>query len=190
MKLYALAWMCLLAAVAAAQGSAGTGAHLPSQAAADLIKNAAGADGAFLAAGLVNETFQTDNLATVIQFPTEGIVVLHLTGSDIRQALERSVSLYPQPNGSFLQLSGITAEFSASAPSGHRITNATIAGAPIDAARTYNIAMPSSLGQGNLGYFKIWDKTKIAKTLTGTTMESVLSGKSYSATAPRWVSRS
>ncbi len=162
------------------------GSNSASQAAADLLREYAGADGAFIAAGLINKTFDKDNLASLIQYPTDEVVVVSLTGSEVRQALERSVSLYPLPNPSFLQLSGIEATFSKGAAIGQRIVNVTVGGVKLDDKRTYAIAMPASLAQGGSGYFKIWDSSKIAKTFKNVTVASVLKGKHAADTSPRW----
>lgn len=162
-----------------------TGANKASQAAADEIKSAAGTDAAFLAAALVKKDCDKENLASILQYPTDQIVVVNLSGTLLKQALERSVSLYPQPNTSFLQLSGVEATFKKSAASGSRIITVTVAGSPISADKTYSIAMPASLGRGGLGYFKIWDKTKIVKTLDKTA-EEILKGKKFVDTSPRW----
>lgn len=182
LTLFAICCACL---AAADTDSAETGAHKPSQAAADEIRAAAGADGAFLAAALVKKEADKDNLATLLQYPTDQIVIVKLSGAQLRQALERSVSLYPQPNTSFLQLSGMDAAFRKSAPSGSRIVSANVGGSPIDNEKSYLIAMPASLGRGGLGYFKIWDKTKIVKTLDRTA-EDILKGKKFVDTSPRW----
>lgn len=178
----AAAFSCL-----AIQRGPAVDAHLPSQAAADVLREAANADGAFLAAGLVKDSFSKDNLATLVQYPEDEVVVLALKGSQIRQAFERSISLYPQQNTSFLQVSGFEIGFDPSAAPGQRIKRVTAAGGPLDDSRTYNIAMPASLGRGGLGYFKIWDKNKIVSTLPNTTVEKVLSGKKFAETSPRWV---
>jgi 2',3'-cyclic-nucleotide 2'-phosphodiesterase (5'-nucleotidase family) len=171
----------------AAQRGASVEAHLPSQAAADVLREAAGSDGAFLAAGLVKESFNRENLASLLQYPEDEVVVLALKGAQIRQAFERSISLYPQQNTSFLQVSGFEIVFDPSASPGSRIKRVTAGGSALDESRTYNVAMPSSLGRGGLGYFKIWDKTKIVSTLPNTTVEKVLAEKKMAETAPRWV---
>jgi len=176
-----------VALFAAQQKGPAVEAHLPSQAAADVLRDAAGADGAFLAAGLVKETFQQDNLASLIQYPDDEIVILGLKGNLIRQAFERSVSLYPQQNTSFLQVSGFEIVFDPDAAPGSRIKRISANGSPLEDARTYNIAMPASLGRGGLGYFKIWDKNKITSTLPNTTVEKALAGKKMAQTIPRWV---
>ncbi|MCB8932140.1 MAG: 5'-nucleotidase C-terminal domain-containing protein [Fimbriimonadaceae bacterium] len=168
----------------------GTESHLPSQAAADLLRDATGADGAFLAAGLVKDTFQQDNLASLLQYPTDQVVLVQLTGAQIRQAFERTLSLYPLPNTSFLQISGFEVEFSKTADAGSRVTSVTASGSKLEDEKTYSVAMPSSLGRGGLGYFKIWDKSKITKTFENMTVESVLKGKRYVETEPRWVGSS
>ena len=165
--------------------NAETGANKASQAAADEIRSAAGTDGTFLAAALVRKDCDKDNLASLLQYPTDQIVVVNLTGALLKQALERSVSLYPQPNTSFLQLSGVEASFKKSGPSGSRITTVTVGGSPLIVGKTYSIAMPSSLGRGGLGYFKIWDKSKIVRTLDKTA-EEILKGKKFIDTSPRW----
>ena len=184
---FAFATTFALAALAAqGQDSPETGAHAAAQAAADEIRTFARADGAFLVAGLLRPTFQKDNLATLMQFPGDEIVVLNLTGTQIRQAFERSLSLFPQANPNFLQVSGFEITFSRSAAPGQRVVNVTVGGSRIEVNRTYTIAMPTSLGRGGFGYFKIWDKANITRTFEGPTVESVLRGKRYAESSPRW----
>jgi len=114
---------------------------------------------------------------------------VNLKGSQIRQALERSVSLHPQQNTSFLQISGFEATFSKGAAPGQRVLNVMAGGTKLDDSKTYTVAMPNTLGRGGLGYFKIWDKSKIVKTFDRT-VEDVLKGKKFVETAPRWVAQS
>jgi len=166
------------------------GPHLASQAAADVLREAAGTDGAFIAARSVSSNVDNNNLAAMLQFPTDDIVVVKLSGRDLRAAFERSISLYPQPNSSFLQLSGFVVEFTSAGAPESRVMNVSVNGSPLDENRTYSVAMPGSLGRGGMGYFKIWDKQKIERTLPGATLESVLKGKKFVATPLRWVSRS
>ncbi len=183
--LLATAVSCI-AVASYAQAGPQTGANLAAQCAADVLKDFAGADGAFIATGLVKETYDKDDLSSLLLYPTDGVVVLTLSGSQIRQAFERSITLYPQANSNFLQVSGFEITFSKSAPPDQRIVSVTVAKAPLETGRAYQIVMPASLGQGVLGYFKIWDKTKITKTFDGATLESVLKGKPYVETSPRW----
>jgi 2',3'-cyclic-nucleotide 2'-phosphodiesterase (5'-nucleotidase family) len=164
-----------------------TGADLGAQAAADAIKTAGNADGAFIAAGMLKDGYdKTQDLASMLLYPEDQIMVVKLTGAQVRDALERSVSLYPQPNTSFLQLAGFEATFNKNASDGHRITSVTANGSALGNASTYTVAMPARLAQGGYGYFKIWDKPDIVKTIENATVESVLKGKSYTDSSPRW----
>lgn len=163
-------------------------AHLPSQAAADALREYAGTDGAFLAAGLVKPSYQKGNeLSTLLLYPADELVVVTITGAFVKQAFERSLAFYPQANTNFLQISGFEVVFSKDAPSGQRVIQVKCNGTALDESKNYQIAMPSSLGRGGLGYFKIWDKAKITKTFDKVTVESILKGKRYSETSPRWV---
>lgn len=180
---------CLLMAVPLALGAEDgpdIGAQSASQAAADVIKDFAGADGAFLAAGIVKRSYQKDNLASLLQYPTNTIVVLSLTGAQIRAAFERSLSLYPQPNEGFLQISGFEVTFKKSGTPQNRIVSITANGAKLDDVKSYTVAMPSTLAHGGLGYFKIWENAKTFKSFD-TTVEQVLQGKHSADTAPRWL---
>ncbi len=188
MRLLSLVSLLGLAALSFCQ-SPENSAHLPSQAAADVLRDFAGTEGAFLAAGLVKGNYQkTDDLSTLIQYPSDDVVIVTITGAQIKQAFERSLSLFPQPNPSFLQISGFEVTFSKDAPSGQRVVQVRCNNVNLDESKNYQIAMPSSLGRGGLGYFKVWDKTKITKTFENTSVESVLKGKKFVETSSRWVS--
>lgn len=182
----AFAALCLSPLASLAQEPFELGAYAPAQSAADALRDFAHTDGAFIAAGLLKTSIQRDNLASFLQFPSDEIVVVKLTGAQLRQAFERSLSVYPMPNSSFLQLSGFEVTFSGSAMIGQRVKSATAFGMPLDSARTYTVAMPAMLGRGGFGYFKIWDKANITQTISGATLESVLKGKSASESSPRW----
>jgi len=187
MKFLSSLVLALTVAVSLGQSQVEIGGHAPSQAAADVLRDFAGTDGAFLAAGLVKSAFQKDDLATLVQYPTEEIVVITLSGSEVKRAFERSLALYPMGNTSFLQISGFEVAFSKDAPSGQRIQSVRCNNQPLEESKNYQIAMPSSLGRGGLGYFKIWDKTKITKTYDNATLESVLKGKRFVETPSRWL---
>ena len=119
-------------------------------------------------------------------YPEDPIMIVKLTGAQLRSALERSVSLYPQPNTSFLQLSGFEASFNKNASDGHRLTSVTANGSALNNASTYNVAMPGRLAEGGYGFFKCWGQPDIQKTMPNVTVESVLKGKPYSDSSPRW----
>lgn len=189
MKLFIATLSVLILGSAAFARDPGSESHLPSQAAADVLRDFAMADAALLAAGLVKESYQSDNLASLLLYPADELVVVSLKGKELKVALERSLSLYPQSNASFLQLSGIEVTFSKTAEPNQRILSVMVGGAKLDDATSYDVAMPASLARGGLGYFKIWDKTRITKTFPST-VEDVLKGKRYVETSPRWSSAS
>jgi 2',3'-cyclic-nucleotide 2'-phosphodiesterase (5'-nucleotidase family) len=181
-----LAAITLGAGVGWADDPPDTGPNLGAQAAADVLRSYAGADGAFIHAGFLKSTFNRDDLATFLSFPTDGVALMNLTGEQIRGALEYSVSLYPQSNLSFLQLSGFDVTFKKNGPSDHRIVTVTVNGSPLENSHTYSVAMPSLLARGAVGYFKFWGKDKPTKEFGGTTMEDVLKGKKATEGSPRW----
>lgn len=181
--------VCLAALPAFAQAGPDTGGHGPSQAAADALRAYAGADGAFLVAGIIRPSAAREDLATLLQYPTDGLVVLGLTGAQIRQAFERSVSLYPLANSSFLQISGFEVTFNPAAAPNRRVTSILAGGSRLDDTRTYNVAMPSTLARGAMGYFKIWEKAKVVRDYPNVTVESILKDKAASDLPSRWTAR-
>jgi 2',3'-cyclic-nucleotide 2'-phosphodiesterase (5'-nucleotidase family) len=160
------------------------------QSAADLLRTYAGADGAFIHAGFLKDTYTKEDLATWLKYPVDEIVTLSLTGDQVRQAFELSVSLYPESNMSFLQISGFEVTFKKTGPTDHRIVSITANGANLDNAKTYTVAMPSLLAHGAVGYYRIWGKAKPTKEFPNVTMESVLKGKKPTAGSLRWTAQS
>lgn len=176
---YIVALMMLVAIANLAVADLGNKANPSAQAAAEFLRERAGADAAFLAAGLLKEKSANGDLATMLLYPSDELVVVTLTGEQLKRALERSVAAYPQSSGSFLQLAQLSVVFSPVLPPESRIQEIKVGGNSYSSNREYTVAMPSSLARGALGYFKIWDKERITKTL-GITIESVLSGKTGS----------
>lgn len=162
-----------------------TAANPVGQSIADEIRSAAGSEVAFITSGVIKTNYSGTDLAEALDFPEDEIVVSSLRGSQIQEALERSVALFPQNNSAFLQVSGLTVTFDPARPSGSRITSVEVNGSRLDPSRIYSVAMPNSLAIGGSGYFKIWDKGAISRRL-GQTIESVVKGKSPSATSPRY----
>lgn len=176
--------LLLLPVAAYADSDLGSRAHPAAQAAADIVREAARADLAFLPAGLLKEPASAD-LSTLLLYPTDQICVLLLKGSDLKLALERSLANYPQPNGAFLQISGVTVTFSESAPPESRILEIKVGDAALSLGRQYQVAMPATLARGALGYFKIWDKSQV-RTID-MTLEKALKGKTGSVKASRYL---
>ena len=87
--------------------------------------------------------------------PSDTVVVLSLTGAQLLQVAERSVSRAPEPFEGFLQVSGLQIRYSAGQPEGKRISLAGVGGGEVDAGKTYKVATTRSLAAGGLGYFQI-----------------------------------
>lgn len=185
-----VALLAVASCVSLGQKSPDSGANSAVQTAADILREAAKTDGAFIAAGIVKESFSSDNLASMLIYPSDEVVIVSLSGATIRAAFERSLSLYPQGNAGFLQISGFEVSFEPSAAVGRRVKGVMVGTSRLDESKVYTIAMPASLGRGGLGYFKLWDKTKITSTLSNLRMDQILSGKKAADTKPRWVAGS
>lgn len=136
---------------------------------ADSFRAAMNADLAFVSAGdlkassapIVPGKVQSDDLAALLAYPDEPLVVLALDGRKVREALERSVSSFPRPGLSFLQVSGCQVIFDASRADGDRVISLSIGGKPVVNEQAYTVAMPNSLANGALGYWKTWSKRNI-----------------------------
>ncbi len=157
----------------------------PGQAIADELRSHTGADLAFVPAGVLKANAKGE-LSHYLLFPTDEISVVKLSGRQVKDALERSVSLVPMSNPGFLQISGLDVTYSASASTNSRVTSVLANGAALENDRTYTVAMPGNLARGGLGYFSIWDKKAITKAAAAETLDSLLHGKTGSVDAPRW----
>lgn len=105
-----------------------------------------------------------DAVRQLLTLPTETWAVVSLTGAQLREALERSVSRAPQPNAGFLQVSGITLTYDPNGPRNARIRSLTASGAEVMPDQVYEVAMPLSLAKGGAGYFTIFDKDDITRS--------------------------
>ena len=96
--------------------------------------------------------------------PEEKWAVLLLTGQQIRDAFERSVSSAPTPRTYFLQVSGLTVVYAPRAPRGRKVKSIRIGVVGINEAERYEVAMPQSLADGGSGYFTIFGNAKKARS--------------------------
>jgi len=180
--------LALFAGQVLADDKPDVGPNLAAQSAADALRDFAGADGAFIAGGQLKDSFDRNDLSTMLQYATDEVVVLNLTGEQIKQAFERSISLFPSANQSFLQISGFEVSFRKSA-SAVRIVSVTANGNALENSHTYSVAMPMNLARGAVGYFRVWDAKHSAKTFPQTSMETVLKGKKATDGSPRWIAQ-
>ncbi|MDX1932138.1 MAG: 5'-nucleotidase [Capsulimonadales bacterium] len=146
---------------------------------ADAVRSAAGAEiGFFPAAAFkpgvsVARPVTAAQAATLVDPPTDVIVVLNLRGDQVLAALERSVSFAPQPSAGFLQVSGLRFSFDVRKESQKRVSNVTVNDRPLESGRVYKVATTRPLGNGQQGYGRVWDRASIASD-TGKSLEAAL----------------
>ena len=80
------------------------------------------------------------------------IVVVELSGTDLKAALENGVSMLDSRAGRFPQVSGLTMTVDAKAPAGARIAAVKVGDAPLDPARIYKVAANEYMLGGGDGY--------------------------------------
>lgn len=178
------ALVCLVAAVRADDPS--VGATTAGQAVADALKDFTGCEIALIPAGVLKDPEKKDDVSAALSFGSDGVVVVNITGAKIREALERSVSAFPQSNVGFLQVSGLEATFKKSAPANSRITSVMVGTSKLEDGKTYAVAMPVSLQQGQLGYANLWENSPIVKRFKDATLASVVKGRRVGSSSPRW----
>jgi 2',3'-cyclic-nucleotide 2'-phosphodiesterase (5'-nucleotidase family) len=172
----------LVAAIAVSQApdtnGCGTGASSAAQIVVDAIRTSAKAEIAFQPAGFFVEgklgaNVDADGLNKLLSYPQEEIYVVSLSGTQVKKALERGLSLLPQPNHAFLQVSGITVTYSASEPAQSRVRRVLVGTKALSDSATYKVAMPATLAKGALGYFTVWQKSNITDQ-TGVTVDAAV----------------
>lgn len=126
-------------------------------------------DGSLLNSGTIRSDrvhhagqFTVKDLITMLPF-TDELVVVEMTGRDLLDALETSVSAWPAMEGRFLQVSGISYAFDPSKEPGNRITHesVTVNEKPIEMNKSYTIATKAYLRSGKDGF----DTLKKAKQI-------------------------
>ncbi|HHY32527.1 MAG TPA: multifunctional 2',3'-cyclic-nucleotide 2'-phosphodiesterase/5'-nucleotidase/3'-nucleotidase [Firmicutes bacterium] len=123
---------------------------------ADIMREAGQADIGFTNGGGIRASIDAGPITVGEIFTTlpfdNTLVVLEVTGANIKAALEHSVSAYPEQLGGFLQVSGLKFEFDPSRPVGQRVTSVTVGGAPLDPNKLYTVATNDFTAAGGDGY--------------------------------------
>ena len=149
---------------------------------ADAMRAAGGADAAFVPATELRDVslpvgdVDTGKLVGVLRAasdPTDTVFTLHLTGDQVVEALERSVSRAPGGYDGFLQVSGIQFTYNAASTDSVRIRQVTIGGKLVSPQQTYVIATSRMLADGSVGYFEVWRNTA-SPTDTGVAVSKAL----------------
>jgi 2',3'-cyclic-nucleotide 2'-phosphodiesterase (5'-nucleotidase family) len=117
---------------------------------ADLMRTVTGADVALLNSGGVRGSIDAGPVTvgavlTALPFDNK-VVVIKVPGRVIGEALQRSASA-EYGKGGFLQVSGLTCTISAGSA-----TDISVGGTPLEAERTYTLALPDFLLAGGDGY--------------------------------------
>ncbi len=132
----------------------------------DAARTALDADVALIQAGqLRGDTLPAGELdeecmQTALLYPGEPLVLTQIPGSKVLEALETGLSALPQPNPSFLQVSGMAVTYRGNEAPGHRVVSVTVGAEPLNPTRTYSVAMPSSLAKGAMGYSRVFKNLK------------------------------
>ncbi|MDH7602265.1 MAG: 5'-nucleotidase [Armatimonadota bacterium] len=137
--------------------------------AADAIRYLLRTDVAFVAASELRPKdppippgkIKISDIRPLITYPDDPLAVLELTGKELKQALEKSVSIYPQPNLAFLQVSGLKFTFDPKRSSGNRVVGILLNGAPVQEDAVYTVAVTNSMANGALGYWKVWSERHV-----------------------------
>ncbi|GIV19699.1 MAG: hypothetical protein KatS3mg023_1450 [Armatimonadota bacterium] len=166
----------------------------------DALRDASGADIAWLPAAAFNEvtlsrdTPPAEMVTRLLPYRDDRVVVLKLTGAQILQALERALTLYPQPNAGFLQVSGLQVTFDPAKPAGERVVRVQIGTEnkkDLEPQKEYRVATSATLAYGALGYFKVWERSAVERetdqTVGGALRAYLEAGKPIAGTSERIV---
>jgi 5'-nucleotidase / UDP-sugar diphosphatase len=135
---------------------------------ADAMRSVTRADAAMLNGGGIRaakryqpgDTITHGDILAELPFSNR-VVVLELTGRDLRRAMENGLSLLPRPAGRFPQVSGITVAFDAAREPGSRIVAMQVGGAPLDEGRSYRVAVVDFLARGGDDYAMLRDAKRV-----------------------------
>ncbi|MDH5701069.1 MAG: bifunctional metallophosphatase/5'-nucleotidase [Nitrospirota bacterium] len=123
---------------------------------ADRMQTTLGTDIALINAGQIRRSLEPGpvtlgDVLSVLPFESS-LVTLHVTGAMLRQALEHSVSQWPNHAGRFFQMSGLQVTYNGKAPVGSRVRSIMVGGASLDVTKTYTVATDAFVADGGDGY--------------------------------------
>ena len=116
-----------------------------------------GADISFISGGSIRASIPEGDITlghVLTTMPYSNLIVtVELQGTAIWEALERGVSVYPEPEGIFMQFSGLYVTFDPNAGPGNRIRSVRMQDDTLfDKQKTYTVAMIDFLLAGGDGY--------------------------------------
>lgn len=157
----------------------------------DAMIAATGADVAITNGGGIRASIPAGDITlgeVITTFPFGNYVVtLETPGQDIIDALEHGLSVYPEPNGGFPQISGMTVKFDPAKEPGSRIVELLIGGEAVDPEKSYVLATNNFMAIGGdkyemfadnkeLGQYNAFDEI-LAKYLADHTVEDIVVGE-------------
>ncbi|KAL5272062.1 hypothetical protein ACHWQZ_G000314 [Mnemiopsis leidyi] len=126
----------------------------------DVMRVALRADVAILNSGTMRSDcifpvgkFRMRDLSSILPIMDE-LLLIECTGSQLLEALENGVCKYPELEGRFPQLSGVSFEFDPEKEPGHRVVRETVhvLAQPLDIDRKYKVAVKEYISRGKDGY--------------------------------------
>jgi len=102
------------------------------------------------------------------------IIVVALSGRDLKAALENGLSAAPSPVGRFPQVSGMAIEVDLKRPPGQRVVAIKVGGAPLNEAKTYTAAVNDYMARGGDGYVVFRDADHLIRDYDGALMANVV----------------
>ncbi len=157
-----------------------------------VMMNSGGIRGGFQPAGPISRS----RVDEILPFHNR-IVLVWVTGAELKSILERSVRSLPHPSGGFLQMRGLNVAVDTGRAAmlvsergkvmrpGHRILDVTIAGEPLDSEKEYVIVTINYLAGGGDGYIELAEAEK--RHNTGKSLNDIFADyiKRHSPLRPR-----
>lgn len=129
---------------------------------ADSLKTATSADIALINSGSIRGSLNSgvitqNDILTVLPFDDQ-VVIVELSGQDILDILEQSVSNLPYPRSALLQSSGLKYKVNLSKPVGEKVSNVLINNVALNSKQIYKVATIDFLISGGDNYNEFHEK--------------------------------
>ncbi len=148
---------------------------------ADAMRLQSGADVALMNGGGIraDRTYDAGATLTRRDILTElpfgnTLAVAELTGAQLAEALENALSQVEKGAGRFAQVSGLTVVYDPKAEAGKRVTEVLVAGAALDPAAVYKVAVNDYMLGGGDGYKMLKGAKQVVTDGTGALVAKVV----------------